>query len=262
MPNRNLSDDEAVSGSIQTDLEQASTDGTLEDINYILNTYDTLKVTEVGSDVYYRIPEYNSGDPEVAIVHQQDGTVTVKEFTEFVSKIGNSFMDTISYKEMLGEEISVILENEIYESGGTVYHATPIERAIKIVKSGVIEARNETRSISNRSAGSAVFTDEFAPDNIYGDVVFEISIDDMIADGFKPHAGREPPVEQAHAEETIARMFEIPDYYSEVDPDISRHTIVFYEDLPLKYVSIDCDDTTLKKLREELTEEQCESVGL
>ena len=46
---------------------------------------------------------------------------------------------------------------DFWESGGEVYHATTEENADDIEKDG-IEARSQTRGMSNRNEGSAVYT--------------------------------------------------------------------------------------------------------
>jgi hypothetical protein len=197
----------------------------------------------------------------VAIV-SSDGSVEVKEFTEFIGDVGSGVIHRLSYDQIVDRDMKAEIEEGIYQQNDIVYHATTVENAIDILEDGVLEARNETRGLSNRSTGSAVFASELNPDSIYGEVVFEIQIGNMESDGFTPTVGRELPVEEAMIEETIAQKFEIYEYRAELDTDISRQTIVIYEDIPLEYVSLDCSTEAEKEIREEVSERVCESVGL
>jgi hypothetical protein len=259
MADRQIPDEELITGSIEKDLKRASVEGSKADVDKILNKYETTQVLEIDSKTYYRIPVYERGDPELVIVHS-NGTVNVKEFTEFLGNVGDAFMNHISYDQVLDRDVRADIEEEIYTQGGIVYHTTTVENAIDILDSGALETRNETRGLTNRSTGSAVFASELNPDTIYGEVVFEIDVDKMVRNGFKPPAGREKPVEEAIIEESIASKFEIYEYRSELDPDMSRQTVVFYEDIPLEYLSVDCSEAAREEIREKVSGPIPESV--
>ena len=261
MTERQFSDEELITGSVEDDLERASIEGTVADVNRVLEKYETKEVAEIDSQKYYRIPLYERGDPEVAIV-SSDGSVEVKEFADFISTVGTGVIHRLSYDQLIDRDIQSEIEEDIYRQNDVVYHVTTIENSIDILQKGVLEARNETRGRTNRSTGSAVFASELDPDFAHGEVVFEIDIDKMVSDGFTPNAGREVPVEEARIEETIAQKFEMYEYRAELEASISRQTVVIYEDIPVDYLSIDSTDSVKQEIREEVSEDVCESVNL
>jgi hypothetical protein len=73
---------------------------------------------------------------------------------------------------------------------------------------------------------------------------------------------REIPVEEAIIEECIAHKFGLYEYRAELDPDISRDTVVIYEDIPIEYLSIDASESVIRELSETLSEPVAKGVGL
>ena len=124
--------------------------------------------------------------------------------------------------------------------GSFVYHSTSKENAEKIEQSGVLEARCDTRAISNRGMLCAVFANtELEKTDAYGDVTFVIDLNQMKKDGFMPEIGREEPLEESELRNALAHKIGLDDYYFEdeysfegLDPD----TIAIYSNIPLKYV--------------------------
>lgn len=256
-----IPEDELITGSITDDLEKASNQGSVEDIQAVLDEYETEEVATVDGRSYYRIPTIDRGDPEVAIV-RPNGSIDLEEFTEFIGDVGNGRIYSVSYDDILSKDIASQIEDEIYTQGGVLYHVTTIEKAVDILNDGVLEARNETRGRTNRGAGRAVFASELHPDNSYGDVVFEIDVDQMVANGFKPPVGREPPVQDAIADEAVAQKFHVYQHRTELESSISRDTVVIYGDIPVEYLSVDVGDSVAEELLEEVSETAASTVGL
>lgn len=122
--------------------------------------------------------------------------------------------------------------------GGYVYHATPEENAASIEKHG-LNPMDETRGISNRWVGAAVFAST-NPDAIssYGPVVFEIDLEAMRKDGDTPRVDKEGAHREAEQRAALARKLGIEDWYSDDagwDGTSSEDRII-YGHIPAKYL--------------------------
>jgi len=122
-----------------------------------------------------------------------------------------------------------------------VYHGT-IGENIETIQEEGLKTQNKTRGISNRSTGSAIFTstDPYSTES-YGDFIIEIDLDKMKQDGFTPSASKEEPIVEAEQRESIARRLglENVDFKSELESEgIFDNTVIFYEDIPNKYLNI------------------------
>jgi len=125
--------------------------------------------------------------------------------------------------------------------GFTVYHATTDENIKSIMQEG-IQPKDETRGISNRGTGSAVFTSDNPEDiNSYGDNVIEINVGQMKDDGYMPNVSRETPVEESQIRSALAHKIGITNYepYQDYSSEgIYDTTIIFYGPIPLKYLTV------------------------
>jgi hypothetical protein len=248
---RTIDDSELITGEVDNDLARASESGTQADLMAVLNEYETHEIAVVDGTTYYSLPTIERGDPEIAVVYES-GYAEPMTIDELLRDVGDGHFDDVSYEELLGYNPKERLREEIYATGGTNYHATGVDSAVDIIVDGKLETRNETRGINNRGQGRAVFTSSHAPESIYGDVVFEIDIDAMIEDGFKPPAEKEPPVENAEAKEAVAREFHVHDYRVELESGLSRGTNVFYDDIPIEYTTIQADTEVINQIETEI----------
>ncbi len=131
---------------------------------------------------------------------------------------------------------------EFWQGPAPLYHATTPENARAILDSG-LEARAETRGISNRSTGSAVFTvvdPEGLADGSYGDVILQIDTEAMKRDGLTPRVASEEPISESEGRNSLAHALGLRDYYSEPDSSdgFILDTQVVFGDIPAKYVSV------------------------
>ena len=125
--------------------------------------------------------------------------------------------------------------------GSTVYHATTEENKDSILKEG-LRLEDRTRGINNRYTGNAIFTSD-NPDDIssYGDVVFEINLGQMKADGYMPQVSQEGPLESAEQRNSLAYLIGIDniDFSSEYEGEgIYPTTVVFFDNIPAKYLRL------------------------
>ena len=125
-------------------------------------------------------------------------------------------------------------------SGSVVYHATQ-ENNVESINANGLTADCQTRGISNRSMGCAVFA-SYNHEEIhsYGNSVYEINLGAMKADGFMPEVSGETPLEEAEHRNAIAHRIGLQDYdfSSEYSSDgLSPNTIAIYSDIPVKYIT-------------------------
>lgn len=119
--------------------------------------------------------------------------------------------------------------------GSILYHATPEENIPKIRKGG-IKVMDETRGLANRGTGAAIFTSS-NPSAIasYG-VPITIDVGAMKRDGYMPTVAPEGPIEEKEAYEALAHKLGLDNFYHEVESGIEEDTVVFYGNIPAKYL--------------------------
>lgn len=131
---------------------------------------------------------------------------------------------------------------EFWQHPPPLYHATTAERATGVERSG-LNPLNQTRGLSNRSIGAAIFTTSEYEETLrgsYGEVVFTIDTEQMARDGFRPYVTQEPHIAEMEMREQLARQMGIeyePDYQS----DMSPYTVIVYSAIPRKYLTLDAE---------------------
>ena len=133
---------------------------------------------------------------------------------------------------------------EFWEYPSGLYHATPPENARSILKEG-IQARSQTRGISNRGVGAAVFT-VLEPTSLeggsYGEVVFYISTAEMKKNGFTPEVSREPDVELHEQWSSLIHYLDVEEDYLdppvEVEGGMYPDTVIVHDNIPPEYIEI------------------------
>ena len=120
-----------------------------------------------------------------------------------------------------------------------LYHVTTEERRESILVAG-LEARNETRGMSNHYTGAAVFTSRERDDTgVYGDVVIEIDFSAMKRDGFMPQAAMEYPVVTENQQASLAWLLSIEDWEREASYDgLYEDTVALFADIPARYLRV------------------------
>ena len=161
----------------------------------------------------------------------EDEYPSIKEAKEWVNDISDMYLDFyLPEKPSFWEEVG---------DGFIAYHATTSDNAESIRKHG-LQIKNESRGLSNRGTPSAIFaTTEEAETESYGRIVIKIDVGKMKRDGYMPRTEMEEPVIEAEQRSSIANMIGIEDYdqFNEIEDGISPNTIVFYGNIPPKYLS-------------------------
>lgn len=165
-----------------------------------------------------------------------DDDGTVHDRREYVDSMSES-----NLWHMVGEQMPEVNYWDLDKHESVLYHASPCENKRQILERG-IEPRKETRGISNRSTGAAVFasTDNYGLDS-YGDCRFEIDLSKMKADGYTPTITQEEPFEEINMKKRLANLLDVgDDYYPEdslQSEGIWGHTRVIHGDVPARYIS-------------------------
>jgi hypothetical protein len=170
-----------------------------------------------------------------------DPTKTVlraKPIKSLGDDISESPEDFIPTKLSFLSDYSDYINKNFWETPETLYHATTDENVNDIIESGLIPS-NETRGISNRGVGAAVFTSSNSDEiDSYGNNIFEIDTNLMKQDGYMPIVGKEPDVEQHDLVSTLANFYELDNVYIDIEQGQSPNTYVVYGKIPSKYIGL------------------------
>lgn len=160
-----------------------------------------------------------------------DGSVTPQEATDWV----NSQQYPEQWVDM-GD-----FNKDFWASPGDLYHTTTEERASEIERDG-LKAMNETRGLTNRWTGAAVFTfddPEVAQGAAYGPVMFKIDMAAMKRDGYTPEVAHEEGASESDVRGALANKIGLEDYTHEtIDPGgEDPSTVVVFGNIPKKYLT-------------------------
>lgn len=132
-------------------------------------------------------------------------------------------------------------EENFWESPSVLYHGTTEDKWEEIQNDGYIQARSDSRAMSNRGMGDAVFT-SLNEDGVesYGEVTLEIDTLKMKNDGYMPEVSGEEPLIEMEQRSSIAHALGSEDFvqddYSSEGLDVN--TIAIFGDIPIKYVRL------------------------
>jgi len=124
--------------------------------------------------------------------------------------------------------------------GTYLYHATDPANLDSIKRKG-LSAASETRTMSNRNMGAAVFTswNEHAISS-YGELVIAIDVGMMKADKYMPQVSKEEPFEDVEMRSSLAHKLGLEyEGYSEYESSegLSQETVAIYGNIPPRYLS-------------------------
>jgi hypothetical protein len=122
-----------------------------------------------------------------------------------------------------------------------LFHATKEENVESILKDGLL-TKNESRGLTNRFVGSAIFTStEMHEMSTYGDYIFEIDTDTMKKDGYMPRVTLEPEVEDHFARINLISKLGLRDFFFDfqpVDSGMEEDTRIVHGNIPAKYLTL------------------------
>lgn len=153
---------------------------------------------------------------------------TVKSFLATVELHGTA-------SDYIGVDFEQRFNDDFWNSPSPVYHGTP--NVEEVLKTG-IEARSETRGMTNTSVGAAVFTSlEPEETRSYGDTLV-VNTEAMKTDGLTPFVFQEPQIVEDEYLSSLYWLLGL-EYESESNSDgISPNTVIFNDSIPAKYLSV------------------------
>lgn len=227
---------EGLSAKLLDELIATSEVHTKYEIEMLLNQFGfDWEEVKLKAEVIITVKFKGSGVDDVYLITDFEDP-SIEEAKAWVSEIfDHNLQSYVEYPDF---------EQDFWKdagNGSVLYHATDPEYKEDILKHG-LKMMNKTRSMSNRSMGSAVFTSD-DPDSIagYGPLVFEIDIGQMKNDGYMPPVSMEEPLEDAKARDLLAWKLGVRDYnaVSEYDWEgLADNTVAIYGDIPPKYLKV------------------------
>lgn len=128
---------------------------------------------------------------------------------------------------------------EFWNSGiDFVYHGTS-EEYIENIKVNGLNTGNKTRGMSNKHVGNAIFTSENI-DSAYSsyDVILKVDVEAMRDDRYMPLVRKEPDVEISEYRNSLAYKIGLEDFSDEAEQGMSYDTVIFYGNIPAKYLEV------------------------
>ena len=218
-------------------LEETNSKEELLDVFKRVGYNFTLNEVQFDNGQVYVLSE-NSNNylKKVYIIEDIDSYPTFKEAHEWLSDIYDHELDSYVPSEDFNKRFWDDVTN-----GSTLYHATHAENLDSVMKNG-LQMKDESRGISNRSNGSAVFTSD-NPNDIesYGDTVFEINLGQMKDDGYMPSVQMEGPLESSLQKQRIAYKIGLNEYNATdeyASEGLYESTVVIFGGIPAKYLSV------------------------
>lgn len=224
---------------IEYGFEDSENDeGVVEEINNIIVRNKSLNIEKVN---FPRADSINilsySGGRVVMDIEEQ----VFEDVNEWLVNINDD--DLYEYIDSPDEDFKKNFWDGI-GSGSAVYHGTSKEN-IESIKMTGLEQRQETNSLTNTSNGQAVYTSPIYETADYSyDVVVQIDLGLMKADGYTPPVSVESGVDEAEMRNSLAHMLGIEDYHGEdLEQGLESDTVLIYGEIPLKYLRFG-DDVT------------------
>jgi hypothetical protein len=165
-----------------------------------------------------------------------------------VIKTAQEWIDSLYDYEL--DKFMPMPESDFWDSPDTLYHATKENRhmteeeVIQSIKTHGLMPKNDSRGISNRSMGAAIFTSTTSEGtDSYGNILVEIDTEQMKEDGYNnknmPVTG-EAPLDEAKQRQALASAIDFENYIAEdyTWEGYANDTIALYNAIPPKYLTI------------------------
>jgi hypothetical protein len=141
------------------------------------------------------------------------------------------------FNRVFGSPWMIDFNNFGYDGDQYGYHVTDTEKIESIMRDG-LQPKNNTRGISNRGVGAAVFISVGFP-TYSGEVMLRIDIPGMMHDNYLPDASLEPDVVEKLVMEHIASRLGDRQYQYDLESGTEMNTIIVYGVIPPKYIKIE-----------------------
>ena len=210
-------------------------------ISYAKSLHEIFYILK-GCNIQYKQIAFSKADPILAINYRNklhiidgEGNFELRTGEEWIQNIIESgyidfYVEPSDFNKQFWEGVSDY----------KLYHGTSRENIEDIMTQG-LRPSYKTRGLSNQGTGSAIFTSsEESTASYYYDVVIEINVGAMKADGYMPYVSIEEPLSEAEAINSLANKIGLENYEHQIDSSdgLSFDTVIFYEPIPPKYLRI------------------------
>lgn len=163
----------------------------------------------------------------------------------FAREKASRWLEDISFhnrqSEYFLEDPEEKFNKDFWSFPAAVFHGTVREHLPSILKNG-LTVQNLTRGITNKSVGSAIFTstdsEKVESYTDAGGAVLKINTPQMKKDGYMPFVSGEPEIIEKEYMGSIAYLIGIEYETDPVDSGMDTDTVIFNQDIPLKYISV------------------------
>lgn len=195
-----------------------------------------------------KINEYGRNSPEF-ILHQ-----TNKGYDSYKAE---NWLDDVIAKDMafdfVGIDMGEELNKEFWDFPQTLYHATSDSKKLESILKNGLKPKNETRGLSNRHIGNAIFTslEPAAIDAYVGKTggIIQINTIQMKKDGYTPRVFYEPEVEEQKMLSILYSLVGIEQFH-DYSSGIDENTIILKDEIPAKYLKLMDEDILTEMLKE------------
>lgn len=237
--------------NLEETFRRVSENGTDADLEAALE-FHNFRQSEISDNFYTGTVDRQK---LVAEVYEYEDGKTFEQLRDFQRWMDDKFgfNGQFDMDEVLDQNAYEAAEEDFWREEDA-YHATGPESAAKIITSGQIESRSSTRGTHNRDIGDSVFLSTTGGDwlDVYGAVQFEVDVQEMKEDDFTPSVEPEPAVAEARNEEMLAREMGFFHHQAHIPHDADQSTAIMYEDIPLKYLSLQASDKEIDDIESEL----------
>lgn len=197
-----------------------------------------LEIEARDSDFTFRRATFDRGrvvyagerDDHVVALYDNEGGNTFRWI-----KDPDAYIADIDPSDFYDFDAERLFNQEFWESPCVLYHGTA---DIESVLAEGLEARSESRGLTNGHVGDAVFTSvERGVAETYGDVV-KINAARMKRDGFRPFVAEEPDARDERLRGGVAHGLGIEWYAEHNDPaGADPNTVIVFDSIPTKYLT-------------------------
>ena len=241
---QSLAEDKAAPTDAATMWDILDDPDTVSDIKTVMEDAEPLKLCGDVVPGVFLLTDHE-GTQKVVEWDGQDKYVSVSEPSDYLYSGGDKLVDD------LAGDIQERFSKEFWESPGRLFHATDSENVVGIQTDG-LNAADETRGMTNRSVGAAVFTtmnEDSARNGTYGDAVFEIDCKAMKADKQERYVEMEPAAAEYEARSALAHCLGVEDVEGSGDGADDPDTVVVHGDIPAKYLRLITEPSVAKTRR-------------
>lgn len=227
--------DEVTANTLADYLDNEVVDNAVGFTKYMLsdNNIDFSEIELLDGDIILKV------DDSAYFLFTGESFTRYYDASDMKSEIAespNSFIP-VSAKRLY--DIDDEFNTDFWETPNVLYHATDPENVEDILEDG-LEARNQTRGLSNRSVSGAVFTVDNIEIDIssYGDSVIKIDTPSMKRDGYMPYVSQEPDVSNYQVIESLYHLYGIDDSPDNIESGVYPETIIVHGNIPPKYLTV------------------------